>query len=316
MRVNLISDLHLEFADLELPGGDVLILSGDACEVKNVKKANYNPEMVMLEHERKDRRPDRFYRFFEEECRKYNDVIYVFGNHEHYDGDFVTSFKQVKENLSYLKNLHVLDKEIVEIDGITFIGGTLWTDMNKEDPLTLFHIRRMMNDFRIVKNSNRKLTRKVPLYKMNPDYTEDGKNGRKYLLDEKGNMIEDGFMHKEEDSTFCPEDAVEEHKRFKGYIQQIIEGKSDEKFVVCGHHAPSRNSTHPRYKHDELMNGGYSSSLDEYLIDHPQIKLWTHGHTHEPFNYKVGETRIICNPRGYIGYEARASEFKLLTVEI
>ena len=41
MRVNLISDLHLEFGDLELPGGDVLILGGDIVEAKNLKQSNY-----------------------------------------------------------------------------------------------------------------------------------------------------------------------------------------------------------------------------------------------------------------------------------
>jgi hypothetical protein len=55
------------------------------------------------------------------------------------------------------------------------------------------------------------------------------------------------------------------------------------------------------------MNGGYSSSLDEFIVDHPQIKLWTHGHTHELFDYMVGETRVVCNPRGYVGHE-RGSE--------
>ena len=56
MRVNVISDLHIDFADLTLPGGDVLILSGDICEAKNIKKKDYNPDMVLLEHERQDRR--------------------------------------------------------------------------------------------------------------------------------------------------------------------------------------------------------------------------------------------------------------------
>ena len=65
-----------------------------------------------------------------------------------------------------------------------------------------------------------------------------------------------------------------------------------------------------------FRSGGYSSSLDEFIMDHPQIKLWTHGHTHEPFDYMIGETRIFCNPRGYIGYEKSASDFKLKTVEI
>ena len=35
------------------------------------------------------------------------------------------------------------------------------------------------------------------------------------------------------------------------------------------------------------MNGGYSSSLDFFIESHPQIKLWTHGHTHETFDYVV-----------------------------
>ena len=96
----------------------------------------------------------------------------------------------------------------------------------------------------------------------------------------------------------------------------MIEGKFDQKFVVVGHHAPSKTSTHPRYKKEVMMNGGYSSSLDAFIMDHPQIKLWTHGHTHEDFDYMVGSTRIVCNPRGYIHYEDRADNFNLKTVEI
>ena len=68
--------------------------------------------------------------------------------------------------------------------------------------------------------------------------------------------------------------------------------------------------------HDVLMNGAYSSELDEYIMDHPQIKLWTHGHTHEDFDYMIGSTRIVCNPRGYIGYERRADRFELKLVEV
>jgi len=68
--------------------------------------------------------------------------------------------------------------------------------------------------------------------------------------------------------------------------------------------------------HDTLMNGAYSSSLDDFIVDHPQIKLWTHGHTHEDFDYMVGSTRIVCNPRGYDGYEDRADSFNLKYVEV
>ena len=64
------------------------------------------------------------------------------------------------------------------------------------------------------------------------------------------------------------------------------------------------------------MNGAYSSRLDQFILDNPQIKLWTHGHTHEEFDYMIGSTRIVCNPRGYINYEDRADHFELKTFEI
>jgi hypothetical protein len=51
-------------------------------------------------------------------------------------------------------------------------------------------------------------------------------------------------------------------------------------------------------------------------MNNPQIKVWTHGHTHETFDYMVGTTRIVCNPRGYDGYEERAYNFKLEVIEL
>ena len=75
------------------------------------------------------------------------------------------------------------------------------------------------------------------------------------------------------------------------------------------HHAPSKASIKPRYQSDHLMNGAYSSDLSEIILDNSQIKVWTHGHTHDTFDYMIGSTRIVCNPRGYAGYEERAREF-------
>jgi hypothetical protein len=83
-----------------------------------------------------------------------------------------------------------------------------------------------------------------------------------------------------------------------------------------GHHAPSKLSTHPRYADDYVINGGYSSDLSEFILDHPKIKLWTHGHTHYAFDYVIGETRVVANPRGYIGYEAQADHFQPKLIEV
>jgi len=299
MKIALASDVHLEFGHLELnndDNADVLILSGDICVA-----SKFGPD---------------YDRFFQDASKLFKNVIYVMGNHEHYNGDFAKSESILRAALERYSNVHFLEKSCVKIDDVTFIGGTLWTDMNKEDPHTMFHVQRRMNDFRIVQNSNRMVTRTVPIYEENPLYTEDGKNGGRYNKNEAGFYIEVGKKKKQEPSTFCPEDVVPEHRAMVDYIRTIIEGKFDEKFVVVGHHAPSKQSTHPRYQHDTLMNGAYSSSLDEFILDHPQIKLWTHGHTHEDFDYLIGTTRVFCNPRGYINYESKADNWTLKSVEV
>jgi len=274
MRVNVISDLHIDFADLTLPGGDVLILSGDIFEAKSFKKEIYNPEMVLLEHEQADRRPDRFYRFILEECsRKYREVIMVMGNHEHYRFQFHKTYEHIRSQLP--DNVHLLEKESLVLDGVLFLGATLWTDMNRQDSLTLYHMQGAMNDYRQIT-----------------------------MLNEST-----GDYHR-----LQPEKTVQEHLRTLEYFTTALsENKNREggalPVVVVTHHSPSKLSIKPKYEKDVLMNGAYSSDLSEFILDHPEIRVWTHGHTHDPFDYMIGETRIICNPRGYKYYEERAEEF-------
>ena len=295
MKIAVASDLHLEFGDLYFDNkdhADVLILSGDICVAADIGRPD--PHGIL-----ESARSDRIVDFFKRCSFQFPHVIYVLGNHEHYHGDFATTGNKIKSMLesNFLSNVYLLQNEIKQIDDVTFIGGTLWTDMNGEDPTTLYHMKSMMNDFRCVTNSNR-----VVNYK-----TYEQING----VDNRERPV-----FQERVGKFSPEDAVDEFKRFTGYIQQIVEGRFDQKFVVAGHHAPSRLSTHARYADDTVMNGGYSSSLDDYIIDHPQIKLWTHGHTHHDFDYRIGSTRVVCNPRGYINYEESADRWQLITVDI
>jgi len=272
MRVSVMSDLHLDFADLTLPGGDVLILSGDICEAKRMKPDMYNPHMVLLEHERTDQRPDRFNRFFEEECAKYREVFMVMGNHEHYGFQYQKTYGHIKEQLP--ANVHLLENECYELDGVLFVGATLWTDMNRGDELTLFHMKSMMNDYRQITMFN------------------EVKNAYHRLQ---------------------PERTMADHYRSRDYIKHMLEenratGKNLP-VVVMTHHAPSKVSTKPRYLNDTIMNGAYSSDLSELILDNPEIRVWTHGHTHDVFDYMIGSTRVMCNPRGYKGYEECADHF-------
>jgi hypothetical protein len=237
-------------------------------EARHFKKDMYNKDMVLLEHERKDQRPDRWYRFMEEECSKYREVVYVMGNHEHYGFQYQKSYAHIASQLP--DNVTLLENQTHTIDDVVFIGATLWTDMNNADPLTMFHMKSAMNDYRQVTMFN------------------ESKNA----------------YHK-----LSPEKTVEDHYKSRQFIRETVENKFDQKFVVVTHHAPSKASTKPQYANDTLMNGAYSSDLSEFILSNPQIKLWTHGHTHDQFDYMIGSTRIICNPRGYKGYEERAEYF-------
>lgn len=304
MKIALASDLHLEFGtiSLENEGADVLILSGDILVAQRLADRDvYN---IMGEATQSN----RYHTFMQECCARFPHVIYVAGNHEHYDGDFATTLPHLREKFSYLKNLYILDKEMKIIDDVTFVGGTLWTNMNNMDSLTLYEVKNKMNDFRIVSNSLRSVSRKVPVYKKD----EAGE----YIKDENGFNIQDGYKFKEYPSTFSPEDAAADHVAMMQFIEHTVKGMTDEKFVVVGHHAPSRLSTKPQYEKDFHLNGAYSSDLSEIMLDNPQIKLWTHGHTHHEFEYTIGETKVVCNPRGYIGYEPRANDFKLKYWEV
>jgi hypothetical protein len=309
MKIAVCSDVHLEFGPitLENPGGvDVLILSVDILVERDLDEfVEAQAENGFARH-----RSTMFHTFFQECAKEFPHVIYVAGNHEHYHGDFKYTLSELKKKLAYLPNVHVLDKEVFKLGDTTFVGSTLWTDMNNEDPLTLFQMKDYMNDFRIIKNSDRQVYRKVPLYK--PNASGDG-----YELNDKGYMIEIGMKMKEEPSRFSPEDAVTENKKCFEFIKHIVsECAPWEQVVVVGHHTPSHQSCHPRYKDDSIMNGGYHNNYDEYIMDHPQIKLWTHGHTHERYDYMIGSTRVVCNPRGYIGHEQLANEFELKVVEL
>jgi len=307
MKIALASDLHLEFGPIMLDNdehADVLILAGDICVAHHFVdgKPTYQQRMAK-----------EYRAFFQHVCEQFPHVVYIMGNHEHYSGDVAHTLRILRENLVYA-NLHILEKETWCHQDWTFVGGTLWTDMNREDPLTLLHTRDSMNDFREVKNSNRYVSRRVPVYEKNPDWTEDGRMGKKYQLDDAGAMVRVGYKHKEEPARWSPEDSVQDHQRMLDYIKLVTQNPG--RYIVVGHHAPSGASVADRYRRDRLMNGAFRSELGEFIQDRPQIRLWLHGHMHNNSDYCIGETQIVCNPRGYVGHEDSANWFKLQYIEV
>jgi predicted phosphodiesterase len=265
MKIKLVSDLHLEFSDINITNDDkcdVLILSGDimvAQDLHDHAAADFNPysNRALAELGRKMQRVARFRDFLKRCSFQFPHVVYVAGNHEFYHGKFYAGIDYLREECAKYPNIYFLECDTKVIDDVTFIGATLWTDMNKGDPLTMHAIEGLMNDFRIIRNDKREFAR------------------------------------------MSARDVVNRHARTLQYFRSVLAEQHDKKFVVVGHHSPSFQSVHESYKNEQLMNGGYHSDLSEFIMDHPQIKLWTHGHTHHPFDYVIGETRIVCNPRGY-----------------
>ena len=86
---------------------------------------------------------------------------------------------------------------------------------------------------------------------------------------------------------FTPEDTTREWQSFKSGLEFF---KPE---IVVSHHLPSWGSIHPQYKNDEL-NVAFATEMDT-----TGVKLWMHGHTHTACDYMKGDTRIVCNPRGY-----------------
>lgn len=154
MKLQVLSDLHTEFADFSPPetGADVVVLAGDV----GVGFAG-----------------------IEWAARRYRDVpvIYVPGNHEYYDHDI-----GITEELKSAApaGIHVLDENAIEIDGVRFLGTTLWTDFRLcgegEAWFARQRAKRLIHDFTSIRNGDRRFTPE--------DSVRLHESGRAWLVDE------------------------------------------------------------------------------------------------------------------------------------
>ena len=283
MKIALCSDLHLEFGDIFLKNtenADVLILSGDIMIAEELRKTakfvGMTAEQMNVAGYQTTHRTESaklFRDFLSRVSFEFPHVVYVAGNHEFYHGKWNESIEVLRAECARYENIYFLESDTKVIDDITFTGGTLWTNCNKEDPLTLHGLTDCMYDYTVIKNDTAGYTKLRPIH------------------------------------------TLHRHEKTKKYIKNVLDN-TEGKVVVVGHHAPSSLSVHERYVRDTIMNGGYYSDLSEFILDYPKIVLWTHGHMHDPFDYMIGYTRVVCNPRGYAGEERSATKFKLKYLEV
>jgi Icc-related predicted phosphoesterase len=85
------------------------------------------------------------------------------------------------------------------------------------------------------------------------------------------------------------------------------------KTVVISHHAPTADSWPQTSNRDYVST--YCNRLDDFL-ERYTIDAWFHGHVHNVVDYSQNSTRVLCNPRGYTGYQVVDGFSPTKTIEI
>ena len=171
------------------------------------------------------------------------------------------------EKCNRLDNVHFLHRDTVEIDGVWFIGSTLWTNFAK-DPLSEHAARRMIADFRLIKGFN-------------------------------------------------PQDAVEQYYLDREYIKMAYEAFPGKKVIVT-HFLPAQECISPRFAHNDShgLNNYFANRLDNWIRD-LQDTTWLFGHTHDPVDLYIGDTRLVANPHGYWTAQDEGQDFDpFKTIEV
>jgi len=263
MKIQVVSDLHLEHA----AAPDITNTGADVLVLGGdicIAEHIYRHPLKNADMRNNDSHyanAKRYRDFFCYCSDNWSTVIYLSGNHEHYSGRWDRTTAILREETERYSNILFCDQDRVDMGDVTFLGVSLWTDFNNGDPLTMLSVKDMMNDYRAI--------------------TENPSEGLYYKL--------------------RPITTFNKHKSDLDWLRVQLSLLKDRKVVVCSHHAPSHSSIHRDYTHQHIMNGAFVSNLDEFILDNPQIKLWTHGHVHNTWNYTIGDTQIVCNPRGYPG---------------
>jgi len=258
LRIHLLSDLHCEFAPFHPGPGvvrncDVVVLAGDID--KGVRGISWARKAF----------PSK-------------PIIYVSGNHEFYGHHWDRLLDELRREAARW-DVHFLEDEAVEIDGIQFLGAALWTDFRyfRDESITsaVRACERGMNDFREI--------RAAPL-PLPAGLTEASVPAR----------VRYG-------KRLTAQHVRVRHRASVKWLREQLQIARDQgsRPVVVTHHLPSARSVSPKYARDELTPA-FASHLDDLL---PFAQLWIHGHTHDSIDYVVQaegrQTRVVCNPRGY-----------------
>jgi Icc-related predicted phosphoesterase len=186
-------------------------------------------------------------------------AVYVAGNHEFYGSDLISTYEHLKR-LAQGTQIHVLERSEYVCSGVRFLGCTLWSDYRLS---TSAEERAQSIDLAT------KLIRDFTHIKISPDFPD----------------------------LFTPTVSQLIFLQTVAWLEDCFSRDSATPTVVVTHFAPTRSSISPAFANSPI-NPSFVSDLEERIKEWQPV-LWLHGHTHGSFDYRVGNTRVICNPRGY-----------------
>jgi Icc-related predicted phosphoesterase len=166
------------------------------------------------------------------------------------------------QNAATEAGINFLDDRAVTIGGVQFLGTTLWTDFDV--------------------------------------FGQGDEAKRHHAMSESERWMNDFRLirAKENSSEIWSAAAARlQHQVSLTWLEHELSAQADLPQVVVTHHAPHPRSIAPRFA-DDVVTAAFVSDLTTTINRH-QPALWLHGHTHTSFDYRVGRTRMICNPRGY-----------------
>ena len=267
MNLQLLSDLHLEvhphFQPTPAADAQVLVLAGDI--------GSYQAGSLLQGEYFGLERFSPLPQFAGWPCP----VVFVPGNHEYDAQDWDAAHDRLRRVCDAL-GLIWLERATTVLDGVRFVGTTLWTDY---DAIALLDEQVQAGDIGRLLKLREKSCRAANFYLSKTGGT---RHGQPFLAEPMRAQ------------------ALECQAWLRNALQQPWEGPT----VVVTHFAPSLRSSDPRYG---LMPGtaGFCNTLDELL---PQAQLWLHGHLHAPSDYtalgrhadgRPWQCRVVANPLGY-----------------
>lgn len=267
MNIQLLSDLHLEthpdFVAAPAQGADVLVLAGDI--------GSYQAGSALHTQDDADFGLQRF----SPRHGWPTPVLFVPGNHE-YDGlDFDEAHTRLRATCERL-GITWLEREVITLGGVRFVGTTLWSDFDALGPL-----------------AGQAMPEDTGAHAPVSGYTAQMKARSKAFSAANYYLRKTGTTRGGE-AWLAPQ-VREQALVCQAWLQQALNTAFDGDTVVVTHFAPSLRSSDPRYG---LVPGtaGFCNALDALM---PQAKLWLHGHLHCPSDYVHQGCRVVANPRGY-----------------